>query len=248
MNRPSGLGRRPGEGPARPPFGATGPSSALIRRRMLLAQSRPDHLDAGREDRDHDDRDDHQVEVLLDDLQSREPPAREQEHEDPGHPAGHVVEGEAEVVHLADAGDERGECPDDRDEPREDDGEAAILLVEFVGAQQMLLVQEPGVLAREDVRPDVVADAVIDGVAQDRGDDQQQRGRPQVDRRAGMGRHGADREEERIARQDRRDHQPRLGEDDQEEHGVGDRRAHRHHERVDRIRAEVDQGIEELLD
>ena len=120
------------------------------------------------------------------DLQPAEPPASEQKGDDPDRAARHVVDREAGIAHLADAGDERGEGPDDRHEPRQDDREAAVLLVELVGAQQVLLVQEPRVLAREDLRPDEVADGVVDRVAQDGRDDQEHRHRPQLDRRLGM--------------------------------------------------------------
>ena len=70
----------------------------------------------------------------------------------------------------------------------------------------------------------------------------------QLDRRSGMRRHRADREQERVARQERSDDQPRLGEDDQEEDDVEPGPDRLRHEGVDRIGAEMDQGVEELLD
>ena len=84
--------------------------------------------------RDHDDRDDHQLEVPLNDLSSAEPPAGQQEKQDPDGSARDVEDGEPPVAHLADAGDERGERPDDRDEPRQDDRDAAVFLVEVMGS------------------------------------------------------------------------------------------------------------------
>ena len=90
------------------------------------------------QDRDDDDGDDHQLEVLLNGFQSPEPPPTQQEEQHPGNAARDVVDGEPGVVHLADAGDERREGPDDGHEPGQDDRHAAVPLVKRVRLEQVL--------------------------------------------------------------------------------------------------------------
>src|SRR5438477_9636564 len=81
------------------------PSQPALLSRWFAAAPDLNVFDDTGKDRDHDDRDDHQMEILLDDRQSAEPPAGQQEGEDPGGPARDVIDGEPGIVHLADAGD-----------------------------------------------------------------------------------------------------------------------------------------------
>src|SRR5262245_61958585 len=101
------------------------------------------------------------MKVVLNDLQPAKPPARDQEREDPGGPTRDVVRREPGIRHLADPRDEWGKGPDDWHKPREDDRQAAVLLVERMRSHEVLFIQEPGVLAGKDARTDVMTNAVI---------------------------------------------------------------------------------------
>ena len=96
-------------------------SAACCPEVSFVRAPRSDELHDARKHRDHDDGDDHQLEVLLDDCRSAEPPACQQKTQDPDRPARDVVHGEPPVAHLADARDERRERSNDRDEPRQHD-------------------------------------------------------------------------------------------------------------------------------
>ena len=67
--------------------------------------------------------------------------------------------------------------------------------------------------------PEAGADRVVDGVPQDGGHAEQEEQRPEAE--GADAREAAGGEEERVARQEGRDHQARLQEDDQEEDRVG---------------------------
>src|SRR5436309_1369395 len=86
-----------------------------------LPAAGPPVLEDSRQHRDHDDGEDDEVELFLDEGQLGEVVARRQEREDPENAPGDVEESEAGIAHLADPGDEGGEGPDDGNEPREDD-------------------------------------------------------------------------------------------------------------------------------
>jgi hypothetical protein len=81
----------------------------------------------------------------------------------------------------------------------------------------------PPAIDGEGPRSDPAAQGVVDRVADDRGDGEQDENQAhmQVVRKAG--RHGPSGEEERIPRQKRHDHQPGFAEDDREQQGVGPR-------------------------
>ena len=70
---------------------------------------------------------------------SAKQPTRHEEQQDPGRPAGDVVNEKLPVAHLGDAGDEWSKRPNDRDEPRQHDRDRAVFLVEFVGAHECFL-------------------------------------------------------------------------------------------------------------
>ena len=98
----------------------------------------PDVLDNGRHDGDHDDRDDDQAEVVLHDGQVAEEVTGEHTDEHPRDPADDVVGEELRVRHRPDARHKRRKGPDNRHEARDDDGLAAVLLVERMRLPQVL--------------------------------------------------------------------------------------------------------------
>ena len=145
----------------------------------------------------------------------------------------------------ADAGHEGREGADDGDEAGDDDRLAAVLLVELVGALEVLRVQELDV-PLEGPRPDLVPDPVVDGVAGDGGAGEEQEQDADLERRRGQGGQGARREEQRVAGEERRHHQPRLAEDDE-----GEDRVCPHPVLLDElpeVRVEVKEEVDDLGD
>jgi len=175
-------------------------------------------LDHPRQDRDEDDRHDQVVQVALHHRQVAEEIAGVAEQGDPGDGADHVVGGEAAVGHVAHAGDEGGEGAHDGHEAGEDDGLAAVSGVEGLGDLQMAAAEDLRVRVGEQPDAEEAADAVVDGVAENGGDDQQNH--HQVDVHRVLGGDGASDEQQRVARQERRHHQAGLAEDDQEQDAV----------------------------
>jgi hypothetical protein len=171
-------------------------------------------LDGDGHDRDGDDRQDHDREVLADDRDVAEEEAGQHEQPDPENRSHHIVGEESAVAHRPDPGHERREGADDRNEPRQDDRLAAVLLVERVRAVEVLLLEKPDV-PLECPRADRGADPVVHRVAQDRRNGEQQHHHPhiQVAERGERAR----REQQRVPRQERRDHQSRLAEHDEEQ-------------------------------
>ena len=84
------------------------------------------------------------------------------------------------VVHLADAGDDRGEGAHDRHELGQGDGLAPVALEEVRGAIDMLLLEETGVRPVEDRRSRLATDEVAGLVAGDGGKPHEGRRRPDV--------------------------------------------------------------------
>ena len=102
----------------------------------------PDVFDGDRQQRDHDDPQDHEREVVLHDRDVAERVAGPHAGAHPDQASDDVVGGEPGVRHRADPGDERGERPDDRHEARQEDRLAAVALVEGPRADQVLSLQE----------------------------------------------------------------------------------------------------------
>src|SRR5690606_34421666 len=108
--------------------------------------------------------------------------------------------------------------PEQGQEAGQHDGLAAMLLVEGMGLQQGLAVEETVVLLKYR-RPDGAPDGVIDGIAQDRRSQQdrtQQDGIQQARSAEGPGD-----EQQRVARQDRQDHQAGFAKDNQRQDQIG---------------------------
>src|SRR5262249_47805561 len=98
---------------------------------------------------ERDDGEDDQREVAPHHRDVAEDIATDREDRDPADAARDVVEGEARVGHPAHARDERGEGANDRHEAGDHDGLRAVALVEFVGALEVLAIEEAHVLPVE---------------------------------------------------------------------------------------------------
>ena len=88
---------------------------------------------------------------------------------------------------------------------------------ELVGTVQIRLLEDAGVGA-EYLLPQVVADRVVDRVAENCRQRQRQKQHMHIHRTDGGQR--TSREQQRVAGQERRDHQPGFAEHDQEQEGV----------------------------
>src|SRR6185503_7697532 len=91
--------------------------------------ARSPSLEADRQQRDHDHRDDREPEVLLDDRGVAEEVAEQTEAPNPQEPARDVEREKARVAHAADTCDERRERAHDRHESREHDSLASVHLI-----------------------------------------------------------------------------------------------------------------------
>src|SRR5215204_6012382 len=76
-------------------------------------------LDGERQQRDQDDADGHEAEVLFDERNGAREIPEQPEAPDPEDAAGDVEREKPRITHAADARDERGERPHDRHEPCE---------------------------------------------------------------------------------------------------------------------------------
>ena len=114
---------------------------------------------------------------------------------------------EAAVAHVRDARDERRESADHGHELGVDDGFAAVLLVERVGALQVLLLEEARIGPVEDGGTGAAAEQIAAPIAGQAGDDQQHDHDGEV--QLPGARHHADGEEQRIAGEHEADQQAR---------------------------------------
>src|SRR5690606_4422452 len=89
-----------------------------------------DELDHRGQHRENDDREDHVVELLLDDGHVPEGVAERQKADDPSERTCHVEDSEAAVAHASDASDEGSEGTNDGDEAGKNDRLTTVLLVE----------------------------------------------------------------------------------------------------------------------
>ena len=130
------------------------------------------------------------------------------------------MELKAPVTHVTDAGHKRRTSADDGHEPRQDYCFSAVTFEELFGAAQVIDFQQahfPG----ESPGAYGAADRVVERIAENRCGGEQYKGRDRLQRaRSVHCRQRADRKEQRIAGQERRDHEAGLGEDDHEQDEV----------------------------
>src|SRR5258708_37622954 len=134
----------------------------------------PPPADDPRQKRDEDHQQDHDLDVLVDarNVASQEIP--DEEHvPDPAHSADDVVLHVSAVLHLPNSSHDWHKGANDRHESSEDDGEAAVFLIERMSAIEMLLVEEEGILASEQPGPGGDTYGVPNRIAENRCDRQQ---------------------------------------------------------------------------
>ncbi len=167
-----------------------------------------------REERHGDDGQHRQLQLVL--QHGERLPQEVPEQGDPGRPQHRPDQAPGEepaAVHPADAGDHGDERAHDRDEPADDQGLVAVLLEEGVGLVEVALLEEPAVPLVERC-PQGAPDLVADDVAEERRRGQHDAGDGDVEVDLARRDEQADREEQRVAGQDR-EQQPALDEDDQ---------------------------------
>ena len=179
-----------------------------------MANEAEDH----RQQRQQDDADHQQRQVLLDERHVAEEVAQGHQAADPGHGADHAEHDEARVVHLRHAGDEGREGPHDGQEARQGHGLAAVAFVELMGAVEVVAAEYLRVGVAEQPLAEGPADHVVGAVAGDRRDHQQPAEQPWV--HAAGGADGAGDEQQRVAGEERSHHQAGFTEDHQEQDGV----------------------------
>ncbi len=214
-------------------------SRAWARRCLMIA-------DGQRRQRQGDDRQDHQRQVVLDERQIPEPVARQRQREDPDAAAQEVHGDEARIGHAPHPGDEGGEGTRDRQEARDDDRLAAVRFVIGVGLVERRPVEEARLLPAEHLRPEIMADPVIDVVAENRR--RQQHRAQHRDVHAAGGRQRSGDEQQRIAGQERRHHEAGFHEDDQEQDGVDPRAVvgEQHRQMLVQVKHDVDEARDQF--
>ena len=105
-----------------------------------------DDFQHGGDERDEDDGEDHQFEVLFHEGDVAEEVAQESEDRHPHDPAHHVIGDEFAVFHGPHPGHEGREGADDRDEAGQDNGLAAVLIVKFLGTVEVFFLEELDIL------------------------------------------------------------------------------------------------------
>lgn len=119
-----------------------------------------------RQNRDQDDSQYGQGEVLFDDRQVTKEIASESEEGYPNNRTDNVIYQEARIIHGTDPGHKWGKGADNGDEAGQDDRLAAVFFIKFVGAIQIFFLQEADI-PTERFWPDVMPDPVIYCIAQD---------------------------------------------------------------------------------
>ena len=120
--------------------------------------------DAG-QDGDDDDGEHHQRQILAHHRQVAEEVTGQHEQPDPEQAAGEAEGQKAGIGHVSDAGHEWREGAQDRQEAGEQNGLAAVAVVEVAGTVEVLAIEQPRVGVAEHAWSEVVADPVIGVVA-----------------------------------------------------------------------------------
>ncbi|MPM36201.1 hypothetical protein SDC9_82796 [bioreactor metagenome] len=159
------------------------------------AQDLEDH----RQQRHEDDDDGDQVDVVGDQRDATEEEARGRHDADPQEAAQGVPADEVAVRVTDHAGDQRDVRPDDRDEPGQHQGAAAVLVEELFGAVQVLGLQHPGVVL-EQATAEAAAEEVAHLVTEEGADERDTDQHPDVDAQRHVQQRGG--EQQRVTRQE----------------------------------------------
>ena len=162
------------------------------------------------DDQHRHQREDVLVDVLADGV--AEEVAQHREADGPDERADDVVEEERPPRHLADAGQRRGEGPDDRHETGDHDRSRTVLLEERLRPFDVCLFEDAGVRLAEQPWSEPLADREAHLVAQHRSDEAAEHHHRDVE--LSLPREDARGEQQRVAGQEETDQQTGLGEHD----------------------------------
>lgn len=130
---------------------------------------------------------------------------------DPEDAAKNVVGNEAPVLHFSHTSHNRSEGSQDRDKAGDENGESTILIIKFLGGNEMFAVEEKRVFAGKNHRPALEPDAVANCVAKDSGQTEHNVESPKIQITPGGENPCGD--QQRIAGQKKTHEQTGLGKD-----------------------------------
>ena len=137
---------------------------------------------------------------------------------DPNEAAHHIEQGELAAGHVGHARHKGDKGADKRHEAGQDDGDAAEFFVKSVGLVKALAAEKPRVFPLEHPGAEIAADRVVGLVAQNSGHQQQAHHQGQAHQTRAA--HGADDEQQRVARQKRHDHNAGFHKNDEKQQGI----------------------------
>lgn len=120
------------------------------------------------------------MEIVLDEGHVAEKESSESKESYPEGTADKVIQKEGAVVHFADAGNKRGKGADYGDKAGEDDGFAAVFLVEGFGFGDVFPFNKGNMGIIDDLLAEKVADPVVGGIADNGGGEQDGDDEPDV--------------------------------------------------------------------
>ena len=165
--------------------------------------------------------------MLLDERNAAKEISHQNERSDPRNAAYNVEQGELGEVHMAGTGNKRRERAEKRHKARNDDGQAAVFCEEMIELGHALGGQGLHLARVDNARSEESGNPVIGRITQNGSRIEDEQCRPHIET-AAVGREHARGEQQRIARQKRKEHQARFNEDDQEEGAVDPQRAQCH--------------------
>ena len=130
---------------------------------------------------------------------------------DPEDAAKNVVGNEAPVLHFSHTSHNRSESSYDRDKAGDENGEPTILIIKFLGGNEMLAMEEKRVFAGKNHRPALETDAVANRVAEDSGQTEHNVESPQI--QISGGRKNPCGDQQRITGKKKANEKSGLGED-----------------------------------
>ena len=173
-------------------------------------------------DAEHDD-----LEVILHERHAAEEVAHQHKQAHPRDAADDVEEGELAEVHVAGTRDERGKRTEEGHESRNNDGQAAVLLEELVELGHALGREGFHLAGVQDAAAEETRDPVVGRVAQN-GCRVEHEQRGHDIQAAAVGAKHARREQQAVARQERKHHDAGFDEHHQEQRAIHQARTERH--------------------
>ncbi|BBG28987.1 regulator of polyketide synthase expression [Zymobacter palmae] len=177
-------------------------------------------LNDGRQDRHHDDADNHQLEIALNPRGPTKEVARIGQQQHPHHRPNDVIGQESAIAHAPHARHERRKGAHDGHETSNDDGLAAVAFIERLRAFQMLALEQLGIRVAKQLFTKEMPDGIVDRIPQHSSAQHQQHHQVDVEAVVGTRRQGARHEQQRIAREERCNHQPRFAKQNGEQNSV----------------------------